>query len=266
MPNRILKESICTSDSVDSLGWFEEVLFYRLIVNCDDYGRFDGRPAVIKARLFPLKERLTVKDVSAALEKLAGAGIVRTYVCEGKPYLRLPTWQVHQSIRAKKSKYPAPPEEVEGQPENICVQPENICVQMNADVPVIQSNTESESESKCENTKLRAQAPSARDQNRRFLKPTREEIEAYCRENSYSLDAGRFLDYYEANGWHVGKNPMKDWRAAVRNWCRGNNYAPPGKKDVPKGASGTLGDAELEAIQRVLAENPPKEDEKCEYW
>ena len=36
MPNRIIRESICTSDSVDKLSWFEEVLFYRLIVNCDD--------------------------------------------------------------------------------------------------------------------------------------------------------------------------------------------------------------------------------------
>ena len=57
MPNRIIKESVCTSDSVDGLSWFEEVFFYRLIVNCDDYGRFDARPAVLKSRLFPLKKR-----------------------------------------------------------------------------------------------------------------------------------------------------------------------------------------------------------------
>lgn len=48
MPNRIIKESICVSDSIDSLSWFEEVLFYRLIVVCDDYGRFDGRIPIIK--------------------------------------------------------------------------------------------------------------------------------------------------------------------------------------------------------------------------
>ena len=43
MPNRILKESICRSEEIDSLSWFEEVLFYRLIVICDDFGRYDGR-------------------------------------------------------------------------------------------------------------------------------------------------------------------------------------------------------------------------------
>lgn len=108
MPNRILKESICTSDSIDRLSWFEEVLFYRLIVNCDDFGRFDGRPAVIKSRLFPLKDNITTKSIDAAIEKLVNAELVVLYVFEGKPYLHLPTWDAHQQVRAKRSKYPAP--------------------------------------------------------------------------------------------------------------------------------------------------------------
>ena len=58
MPNRILKEGICTSDQINELTWFEEALFYRMIVNCDDFGRFDGRIQVIKNRLFPLKENI----------------------------------------------------------------------------------------------------------------------------------------------------------------------------------------------------------------
>ena len=140
MPNRILKESICTSDSVDSLSWFEEVLFYRLIVNCDDYGRFDGRPAIIKNRLFPLKESLTAKAISKAVNTLVTAGLVVLYEFEGKPYLYLPTWNDHQNVRAKRSKYPSP--------EGCVIAHENICNHMYADVPVIQSESESESESK----------------------------------------------------------------------------------------------------------------------
>lgn len=118
MPNRIIKESVCTSDSVDQLGWFEEVLFYRLIVNCDDYGRFDGRLAVIKNRLFPLKENLTLKNVENAINKLARIGLITLYEADGKPFLFLPTWNEHQNVRAKKSKYP---------------EPVNICIQMNSD-------------------------------------------------------------------------------------------------------------------------------------
>ena len=109
MPNRIIKESICTSDTIDQLTWFEEVFFYRLIVNCDDYGRFDARLPILKARLFPLKS-VTEKQISDALNKLSTVGIVTVYEYDGRPYLQLVTWDKHQQIRAKKSKYPAPEE------------------------------------------------------------------------------------------------------------------------------------------------------------
>lgn len=55
-------------------------------------------------------------------------------------------------------------------------------------------------------------------ETKRFSKPTIEEIETYISENSYSIGAKAFYDYYEANGWMVGRNKMKDWRAAVRSW------------------------------------------------
>lgn len=136
MPNRILKESICTSGSIDDLSWFEEVLFYRLIVNCDDYGRFDGRTAIIKNRLFPLKENLTVKTVSEAIHKLASRGLVALYVFEGKPYLYLPSWNCHQNVRAKRSKYPEPPVTDREQDENAggCPPAPNACEHMNTNV------------------------------------------------------------------------------------------------------------------------------------
>lgn len=107
MPNRILKESICRSDEIDSLSWFEECLFYRLIVNCDDYGRFDGREKIINSICFPLKD-IRDSDLKKALDKLSAAGLVQRYVVQGRPVLQLVTWERHQQIRAKKSKYPAP--------------------------------------------------------------------------------------------------------------------------------------------------------------
>lgn len=59
----------------------------------------------------------------------------------------------------------------------------------------------------------------------RFSPPSVQEIEDYCTEKGFLLDAERFVDYYASIGWRVGKNPMKDWRAAVRTWV---------KKDTPK--------------------------------
>lgn len=109
MPNRIIKESICTSDSIWKLDWFEECFFYRLIVNCDDFGRFDARYQVLKSKLFPLIEdkKLPMQKIKKALEKLSVVGCVTLYESDGKPFLQINSWEKHQTIRNKKSKYPS---------------------------------------------------------------------------------------------------------------------------------------------------------------
>ena len=53
-----------------------------------------------------------------------------------------------------------------------------------------------------------------------FVKPTPSEIQTYVDEHNLQVDVERFFDYYEGNGWKVGKNPMKDWKATARNWSR----------------------------------------------
>lgn len=56
---------------------------------------------------------------------------------------------------------------------------------------------------------------------KRFAPPTPENVSEYCREMGYThVDADRFVDFYSAKGWMVGKSKMKDWKAAVRNWER----------------------------------------------
>lgn len=70
----------------------------------------------------------------------------------------------------------------------------------------------------------------------RFIKPTVDEIRAYCNEKGYNIDPERFYDYNESKGWLVGKTPMKDWRAAVRTWVRNNkarNMSTPSKYADP---------------------------------
>lgn len=66
----------------------------------------------------------------------------------------------------------------------------------------------------------------------RFIPPTQSEVEAYCRERGNSVDAQHFVDYYAANGWRVGRNPMKDWRAAVRTWE--SNRKTPNPRPYPQ--------------------------------
>ena len=54
--------------------------------------------------------------------------------------------------------------------------------------------------------------------NKRFSPPTLEDVKNYCIERGNIIDAEKLYDHYTSNGWKVGKNPMKDWKAAVRKW------------------------------------------------
>ena len=108
MPNRIIKESICRSSNLDRLSAEEERFFYRLLVQCDDYGRYEGRAAIIKGACFPLKPRITTVTVDKMLASLRDAGLIFLYVVDGLPYIQVAKWEKHQQIRAQRSKYPEP--------------------------------------------------------------------------------------------------------------------------------------------------------------
>ena len=136
MPNRILKESICTSENIDSLKNDEEILFYRIIVNCDDYGRMDARLPIIKAKCFPLKvDKIKDKELIKWLNALIEKELTILYQIGDRTYLQMTTWEKHQQIRAKRSKFPGISD------GGIGLKSYNIKRnQMKSNVPVIQSN------------------------------------------------------------------------------------------------------------------------------
>lgn len=61
-------------------------------------------------------------------------------------------------------------------------------------------------------------------ESNKFIPPTIEEVTFYCTERNNNIDANEFIDFYTAKGWMVGKNKMKDWKAAIRNWERNSKY------------------------------------------
>ena len=146
MPNRIIKESICTSEDLDKLSPMAEILFYRLIVKADDYGAYYGNVAIVKSNCFPLKsDAITCDQVSEWMQELVSAGLIDTYKADGRDYIQLHKWKNHQQIRAKKRKFP---------------EPDNIGNQMISDDSKcprnpIQSNTESNTESNTNTTPAR---------------------------------------------------------------------------------------------------------------
>lgn len=59
-----------------------------------------------------------------------------------------------------------------------------------------------------------------KDNNKIFKPPTVDDVRAYCTERGNGVDPQSFVDFYESKGWMIGKNKMKDWKAAVRTWER----------------------------------------------
>jgi hypothetical protein len=70
---------------------------------------------------------------------------------------------------------------------------------------------------------------------KRFIPPTVDEVRAYCQERGNGIDPQRFIDHYTSNGWMVGKNKMKDWKAAVRTWEQ--REKPWGQAKAPKSSN-----------------------------
>lgn len=86
-----------------------------------------------------------------------------------------------------------------------------------------------------------------------FVRPTVEEVAAYCAERNNGIDAQAFIDFYASKGWMIGKNPMKDWKAAVRTWERNerpNKPAPvqPAKIKQENFQNDSFDDADIEAL------------------
>lgn len=237
MPNRILKESVCASDTIDRLDWFQEVVFYRLIVSADDYGRLDARPQLLKSRLFPLKETLAATQVAQAVQRLEEVGLVRCYQVEGQPYLLLRGWEAHQKIRTKRLRYP-PPED-DGNPAQTSVHDGN-----NAHTPVDDGNTalqsaaliqsESVSESQSGSVSEAGAVGDGLPHREKYgeygwIRLTGEEYQGLVQEMG-APELTRLIRYVDDIVQQTGnKYRWKDWRAVLRRAHR-ENWGPRGEE------------------------------------
>lgn len=114
MPNRIIRETILTSDKVEALDPGAEVFYRRLLSKVDDYGRYDARPSILRASLYPLRlDRVREADCTRWMAACQKAGLIVLYVDANKPYLAVANtgWQARSP-----SKYPEPTD------ANICAQ------------------------------------------------------------------------------------------------------------------------------------------------
>lgn len=111
----MLSKSISTSTKVSGLSIFEALLFSWLVPHCDDYGRMDAEPIIVKAKLFPMRGHVTVRAVADGLKKLESVGLIHVYKGGdgggGQRFLEILKWDDHQYFRSDRKKqalYPSP--------------------------------------------------------------------------------------------------------------------------------------------------------------
>lgn len=208
---RMFAKTVIDSDAFLDMPVTAQLLYFHLAMRADDDG-FINKPKTIM-RMCGCKEDdmkvLFAKQYIIPFE----SGIVV-----------IKHWKIHNYIQKDRYK----PTNLEERKqveldENMVYQPITDCHRAiyNADTECIQAVSGTDTQVRLGKDRLDILADKPPTQKRKaFTLPTVEEVKAYCAERNNSIDAQHFVDYYTANGWKVGKNPMKDWKAAIRTWER----------------------------------------------
>lgn len=109
MGNRMMKETIRTSKTVNSMTDFQFRTWVYLITYVDDYGRGSADPELLKGFVFPRRKGVSEQTIAKTLAELATIGSIDLYEVDGESYLCFPNWSEHQRIQQKRSKFPEPP-------------------------------------------------------------------------------------------------------------------------------------------------------------
>lgn len=165
--------------------------------------------------------RRPVATIRLALQTFESFGMIERV----ENVITIPNWNKHQSLdqlEASREKTRKRVAKYREKQKAIAIGSNVTVALRNADRIEEEENREEEKRKEGEeeeNNNKGAKAPA----RKRFVPPTLEEVQAYCFERQNQVDAERFIDYYTANGWRVGKNPMKDWKASVRTWEKTSN-------------------------------------------
>lgn len=162
------------------------------------------------ATIFRRKET----TVQLALKTFEQFGMVE--IVDG--VVTIPNWGKHQNldqIESKKAYMKGYMQEYRKKQKELVGGKPNCKTNSKANVSEAEEDIDIELEGDKERENIGADKP---PRHHRFSPPSVEDVRVYCKENGYSVDPEKFVDYYTSNGWRVGKNPMKDWKAAVRSW------------------------------------------------
>jgi hypothetical protein len=197
---RMFAKQIIDSDAFLDMPLSAQALYFHLSMRADDDG-FLNNPKKIQRMVGASDD-----DCKLLLMK-------RFIIAFDSGVVVIKHWKIHNYIQKDRYKPTIYQEE-----KSLLTEKDNKvytdCIQ---DVPTLETQYRVSIEQESEEEESNVSQAKTR---KRFTPPTLEEVRSYCQERKNNVDAQRFIDYYTANGWMVGKNKMKDWRAAVRNWER----------------------------------------------
>lgn len=189
---------IIVKRKIKEWGWYHDhkvfTLFLHMLIDanfkdCEWEGRTIKRGQLVTSlQLLANDTGMSIQEVRTCLKKLGGSGMVRSESIGKRSIITICNYDSYQDGQQ------AP----------------------NTEATSVQHAIIEESK------KEEEKKPSidVKEKRRRFVKPTVDEVHAYCAEKGYDIDAEHFVSFYDSKGWVIGKSPMKDWKAAVRTWVR----------------------------------------------
>ena len=202
---RTVKPEFFTSESIVELTPLARLFFVSLWCEADREGRLIWKPKTLKLRYFPADDC----DILAFAEELISGGLMVPYEVDGTQYMEIPGFKKHQIINNREAESILPPRVKDASSTR---QPRKLGVNSPTQTEEIDASSTRESG-------VLGEGKGTRDTSRqRFSPPTLNEVKSYCDERGRGVDSERWMNHYQSNGWMVGKNKMKDWKAAVRKW------------------------------------------------
>jgi len=220
MPRRIIREEILTSDPVNSLSWGAEVFYRRLMSKVDDYGRYVADLRILRATLYPLQlHKVVNSDIGKWLSNATHAGLVSVYEVDGKSYLEVRKFD--QRLRQKTSIYPPPPDGCPSDDGHMTASGGDLLTYDSNGPPEVEEEVEEERENPLTPLKGEVAAQAPQRAKSRAAPPNLEDLVSFCKElNLPRTDAEYYDDHWKANGYRIGSNPVRDWKAVIRNHKR----------------------------------------------
>jgi len=222
---RNIKPSFFTNENLVELPLEDRLLFIGLWTMADRSGRMEDRPKRIKITLFPADNI----DVDESLQRLQEAGFLERYQIDGRKYIQIWKFEKHQNPHKNEAHSSIPAPEgygastvqapyKHGAAHADSLIPDSLIPESSSKRAANASDMQTQCERNASASNKHANASKSNTTASRFTPPTKEEVSEYCKQRRSPVDAQRFVDFYAAKGWMIGKNKMRDWKAAVRTW------------------------------------------------